>query len=214
MSTRYIYNKQSQRFKKIFYKDASTYLLAIASMICALLLTIYLTKSVEILIILFSLLTLLFIYVYYLLINFITRVVDNASFLAAIRCIIFEYQARKAVLDTATNNRQLSSDSIEVSDVHAKLKRDMSSQYIIKIEKLAGMSEKKMELLAESLSSTFRSINKNYVVVDFYCNNEQTEYTYIVEDITIDKRLVPKIVSELYYDDYCLLLQDDLVVDI
>lgn len=91
-------------------------------MICALLLTIYLTKSVEILIILFSLLTLLFIYVYYLLINFITRVVDNASFLAAIRCIIFEYQARKAVLDTATNNRQLSSDSIEVSDVHAKLK--------------------------------------------------------------------------------------------
>lgn len=71
-----------------------------------------------------------------------------------------------------------------------------------------------MELLAESLSSTFRSINKNYVVVDFYCNNEQTEYTYIVEDITIDKRLVPKIVSELYYDDYCLLLQDDLVVDI
>lgn len=90
----------------------------------------------------------------------------------------------------------------------------MSSQYIIKIEKLAGMSEKKMELLAESLSSTFRSINKNYVVVDFYCNNEQTEYTYIVEDITIDKRLVPKIVSELYYDDYCLLLQDDLVVDI
>jgi ferritin len=119
----------------------------------------------------------------------------------------------KSLVDTMTLNIVKQVDRIEVPNVFVDFSRFKNEQKIIvNIERLAGMDN--VERLIPLVSNAFRGKYKNFAVIDFVENENKMDFTFILENVKLEKRLIPQSIDELLEEDlYKFKLSTDLTVD-
>ena len=119
----------------------------------------------------------------------------------------------KSLVDTMTLNIVKQVDRIEVPNVFVDFSRFKNEQKIIvNIERLAGMDN--VERLIPLVSNAFRGKYKNFAVIDFVENENKMDFTFILENVKLEKRLIPQSIDELLEEDlYKFKLSKDLTVD-
>ena len=119
----------------------------------------------------------------------------------------------KSLVDTMTLNVVKQVDRIEVPAVFVDFSKFKNEQKIIvTIERLAGMDN--VDRLISLVSNSFRGKYKNFAVTDFIENENKIDFTFILENVKVEKRLVPQTIDELLEEDlYKFRLSTDLTVD-
>lgn len=119
----------------------------------------------------------------------------------------------KSLVDTMTLNIVKQVDRIEVPNVFVDFSKFKNKQKIIvNIERLAGMDD--IERLIPLVSNAFRGKYKNFAVIDFIENENKMDFTFILENVKLEKRLIPQSIDELLEEDlYKFKLSTDLTVD-
>lgn len=119
----------------------------------------------------------------------------------------------KSLVDTMTLNIVKQVDRIEVPNVFVDLsKLKNTKRIIVNIERLAGMDD--IDRLIPLVSNAFKGKYKNFAVIDFIENENKMDFTFILENVKVEKRLVPQTINELLEDDlYKFKLSTDLSVD-
>lgn len=119
----------------------------------------------------------------------------------------------KSLVDTMTLNVVKQVDRIEVPAVFVDFSNFKSeNRIIVNIERLAGMDN--VERLIPLVSNSFRGKYKNFAVTDFIENENKMDFTFILENVKVEKRLVPQSIDELLEKDlYKFKLSTDLTVD-
>ena len=119
----------------------------------------------------------------------------------------------KSLVDTMTLNVVKQVDRIEVPNVFVDLsKLKDKKRIIVNIERLAGMDN--IERLIPLVSNAFKGKYKNFAVTDFVENENKMDFTFILENVKLEKRLIPQSIDELLEKDlYKFKLSTDLTVD-
>jgi ABC-type lipoprotein export system ATPase subunit len=169
----------------------------------------------------------------YLLLNIITWLIITIFLIVLISVYIYLYirnifkhkgyylravPQERSILISLIDTMQLNSPKgvkrIKVPNVFVDLsylKND--KKIIVNIERLAGMDD--IESLVPLVSNSFKGKYSNYAVTDFVENDNILDFEFILEDVKVNKTLVPKCINELLAKDlYTFKLQRDLNWDI
>lgn len=127
----------------------------------------------------------------------------------------FEKMIRKALIDTFNLNTVKQTSRIEVPEVlvdFSKLNKD--KQIIVVLERLSNMDN--VEKLVPLISNAFKGKKYgDFAVVDYIENDNKLDFTFILEDVKLDKTLIPKTIKDLLFKDlYVFKLQKGLNWDI
>lgn len=127
----------------------------------------------------------------------------------------WEKSIRKALIDTMQLNVVKQAKRIEVPDIFVDLSElQMKKQITVVIERLASMDD--VEKLIPLVSNAFKGKQfGNYAVVDYVENDNKLDFTFILENVNLNKALVPKKVEDLLSNDlYTFKLQKNLDVNL
>ena len=126
------------------------------------------------------------------------------------KALPIEKSIRKSLIDTMELNNVKQVSRIEVPDILVDLSElNKKKRIIVIIERLASMND--IERLIPLVSNAFKGKYSNFAVVDFVENENKLDFKFILEDVKLDKRLVPKTVKSLLNDDlYTFKLQKGL----
>lgn len=127
----------------------------------------------------------------------------------------WEKAIRKSLIDTMQLNAVKQAKRIEVPDVFVDLSElKMKKQITVVIERLASMDD--VEKLIPLISNAFKGKKLgDYAVVDYIENDNKLDFTFILENVNLNKALVPKTVEDLLSSDlYTFKLQKNLDVNL
>lgn len=127
----------------------------------------------------------------------------------------WEKSIRKALIDTMQLNVVKQAKRIEVPDIFVDLSElQMKKQITVVIERLVSMDD--VEKLIPLVSNAFKGKQfGNYAVVDYVENDNKLDFTFILENVNLNKALVPKKVEDLLSNDlYTFKLQKNLDVNL
>ena len=127
----------------------------------------------------------------------------------------FEKSIRKALIDTMQLNTVKQVNRIEVPDVFVDLSQlETNRKILVIIERLSGMDD--ITKLVPLVSNAFKGKKLgDYAVVDFIENDNKLDFTFVLENVNLDKSLVPHSVNDLLSKDlYTFKLQKNLDVNL
>ena len=127
----------------------------------------------------------------------------------------WEKSIRKALIDTMQLNAVKQVNRIEVPDIFVDLSLLKSNrQIVVIIERLSGMDD--ISKLVPLVSNSFKGKQfGDFAVVDFIENDNKLDFTFVLENVNLDKSLVPRTVGDLLSKDlYTLKLQKFLNVQL
>lgn len=127
----------------------------------------------------------------------------------------WEKSIRKALIDTMQLNAVKQVNRIEVPDVFVDLSQlETNRQILVIIERLSGMDD--ITKLVPLVSNSFKGKKLgDYAVVDYIENDNKLDFTFVLENVNLDKSLVPRTVGDLLSEDlYTLKLQKFLNVQL
>lgn len=127
----------------------------------------------------------------------------------------FEKSIRKALIDTMQLNAVKQVKRIEVPDVFVDLSQlKANRQIVVIIERLSGMDD--ISKLVPLVSNSFKGKQfGDFAVVDFMENDNKLDFTFVLENVNMNKALVPRTVGDLLAKDlYTLKLQKFLNVQL
>jgi putative transposon protein len=127
----------------------------------------------------------------------------------------FEKRITTALIDTMQINQVKQLSKIKVPDVFVDFTKFRDDKTIrVEIERLAGMDD--VTRLIPLVSNSFNTkVYRNFAVVDYLENDNKMDFVFVLEDVKIDKTLVPQQVSDLLIDDlYQFKLQEGLTWDL
>ena len=127
----------------------------------------------------------------------------------------WEKSIRKALIDTMQLNAVKQVNRIEVPDVFVDLSQlETNRQILVIIERLSGMDD--ITKLVPLVSNSFKGKKLgDYAVVDYIENDNKLDFTFVLENVNLDKSLVPRTVGDLLSKDlYTLKLQKFLNVQL
>lgn len=127
----------------------------------------------------------------------------------------FEKRITTALIDTMQINQVKQLNKIKVPNVFVDFSTfKANKQIIVEIERLAGMDD--VTRLIPLVSNSFNTkVYRNFAVVDYLENDNKMDFVFILEDVKIDKTLVPQQVGDLLIDDlYQFKLQEGLNWDL
>ncbi|HEM3590782.1 TPA: hypothetical protein U1C03_001969 [Streptococcus suis] len=147
-----------------------------------------------------------------LLLRFLYRVKESDSFSQYQQLRLIERQAHTALKDSAIANRKVGSKFIDVSKATACFSKQ-SRRITVTINKLADQTTDDLEKFAEMLSACLVGKNRSLIVLDYWLSEDNTEFTYLLEDIVEAKarQLKPKRITELKpANDYAITVETGL----
>lgn len=127
----------------------------------------------------------------------------------------FEKRITIALIDTMQINQVKQLNKIKVPSVFVDFSTFKADKTIkVEIERLAGMDD--VTRLIPLVSNSFNGkVYRNFAVVDYLENDNKMDFVFVLEDVKIDKTLVPQQVSDLLIDDlYQFKLQQGLNWDL
>lgn len=127
----------------------------------------------------------------------------------------FEKRITTALIDTMQINQVKQLNKIKVPSVFVDFSTFKADKTIkVEIERLAGMDD--VTRLIPLVSNSFNTkVYRNFAVVDYLENDNKMDFVFVLEDVKIDKTLVPQQVSDLLIDDlYQFKLQEGLTWDL
>lgn len=127
----------------------------------------------------------------------------------------WEKSIRKALIDTMQLNAVKQVNRIEVPDIFVDLSLlKANRQIVVVIERLSGMDD--IAKLVPLVSNAFKGKQfGDFAVVDFIENDNKLDFTFILENVNLNKALVPRTVGDLLSKDlYTLKLQKFLNVQL
>lgn len=127
----------------------------------------------------------------------------------------FEKRITTALIDTMQINQVKQLNKIKVPEVFVDFSTFKDDNQIkVEIERLAGMDD--VTRLIPLVSNSFNGkAYRNFAVVDYLENDNKMDFVFILENVKIDKTLVPQQVSDLLIDDlYQFKLQQGLTWDL
>lgn len=109
----------------------------------------------------------------------------------------WERSVRKALIDTMQLNAVKQVKRIEVPDVFVDLSQlKANRQIVVVIERLSGMDD--VTKLVPLVSNAFKGKQfGDFAVVDFIENDNKLDFTFVLENVNLDKALVPRTVNDL-----------------
>lgn len=116
----------------------------------------------------------------------------------------------KSFIDTMSVNKALQTHRIYVPKSRVDLST-LEEHITVYIERLPAMND--VELLVKNISSAFNySVFKNYAVVNYIEFDDMLLYKFILEDVNVNKTIVPKNINDLIVDDmYSFVIQKNLI---
>lgn len=127
----------------------------------------------------------------------------------------FEKRITTALIDTMQINQVKQLSKIKVPEVFVDLSSfKVDKQIRVEIERLAGMDD--VTRLIPLVSNSFNSkAYRNFAVVDYLENDNKMDFVFVLEDVKLDKTLVPQNVNDLLSEDlYQFKLQQGLMWDL
>lgn len=127
----------------------------------------------------------------------------------------WEKAIRKSLIDTMQLNVVKQAKRIEVPDIFVDLSElKAKKQITVVVERLASMDD--VEKLIPLVSNAFKGKKLgDYAVVDYVENDNKLDFTFILENVNLNKALVPKKVEDLLSKDlYTFKLQKNLDVNL
>lgn len=127
----------------------------------------------------------------------------------------FEKRITTALIDTMQINQAKQLSKIKVPEVFVDFSTFKDDNQIkVEIERLAGMDD--VTRLIPLVSNSFNGkAYRNFAVVDYLENDNKMDFVFVLENVKIDKTLVPQQVSDLLIDDlYQFKLQQGLTWDL
>ena len=127
----------------------------------------------------------------------------------------FEKRITTALIDTMQINQVKQLSKIKVPEVFVDFTKFKDDKTIrVEIERLAGMDD--VTRLIPLVSNSFNGkAYRNFAVVDYLENDNKMDFVFVLENVKIDKTLVPQQVSDLLSDDlYQFKLQQGLTWDL
>lgn len=127
----------------------------------------------------------------------------------------FEKRITTALIDTMQINQVKQLSKIKVPEVFVDLSSfKVDKQIRVEIERLAGMDD--VNRLIPLVSNSFNGkAYRNFAVIDYLENDNKMDFVFVLENVKIDKTLVPQQVSDLLIDDlYQFKLQQGLNWDL
>lgn len=211
-----IYTKNGfDEFKIPLYRRQSTYLLIIGFLT---ILTAIMTSFIEVLkpivqpIFIILLIVFLILLVIAIMTSYKIIIKHNGYYL---KSRPFEKRITTALIDTMQLNQVKQLNKIKVPDVFVDFSSFNTDKIIrVEIERLAGMDD--VNKLIPLVSNSFNGkVYRDFAVVDFLENDNKMDFVFVLENVKIDKTLVPQQVSDLLIDDlYQFKLQQGLTWDL
>lgn len=127
----------------------------------------------------------------------------------------FEKRITTALIDTMQINQVKQLNKIKVPNVFVDFSTFKDDKTIrVEIERLAGMDD--VTRLIPLVSNSFNGkAYRNFAVVDYLENDNKMDFVFVLENVKLDKTLVPQQVSDLLIDDlYQFKLQEGLNWDL
>lgn len=127
----------------------------------------------------------------------------------------FEKRITTALIDTMQINQVKQLSKIKVPSVFVDFTKFKDDKTIrVEIERLAGMDD--VTRLIPLVSNSFNGkAYRNFAVVDYLENDNKMDFVFVLENVKLDKTLVPQQVSDLLIDDlYQFRLQEGLTWDL
>ena len=127
----------------------------------------------------------------------------------------FEKRITTALIDTMQINQVKQLSKIKVPSVFVDFSTFKDDKVIrVEIERLAGMDD--VTRLIPLVSNSFNGkAYRNFAVVDYLENDNKMDFVFVLENVKLDKTLVPQQVSDLLIDDlYQFKLQQGLNWDL
>ena len=127
----------------------------------------------------------------------------------------FEKRITTALIDTMQINQVKQLSKIKVPSVFVDFSSFKDDNQIkVEIERLAGMDD--VTRLIPLVSNSFNTkAYRNFAVVDYLENDNKMDFVFVLENVKLDKTLVPQQVSDLLIDDlYQFKLQQGLNWDL
>lgn len=127
----------------------------------------------------------------------------------------FEKRITTALIDTMQINQVKQLSKIKVPDVFVDFTKFKDDKTIrVEIERLAGMDD--VTRLIPLVSNSFNGKTyRNFAVVDYLENDNKMDFVFVLEDVKLDKTLVPQNVNDLLSEDlYQFKLQQGLMWDL
>lgn len=130
------------------------------------------------------------------------------------KALPIEKSIRKSLIDTMQLNNVKQVSRIEVPDILVDLSELTKKKRItVIIERLASMDD--IERLIPLVSNAFKGKYSNYAVTDYVENENKLDFKFILENVKVDKRLIPKTSKDLITKDlYKIKLQKGLSISI
>lgn len=211
-----IYKKNRfDEFTIPFYRRQSTYLLIIGFLV---ILTSIVTPSIDVLTSIFQTISIILFIVFFILL--LLSIMMSYKIISKhkgyyIKSKPFEKRIITALIDTMRLNQVKQLSKIKVPDVFVDLSNFKADKQIkVDIERLAGMDD--VNKLVPLVSNSFNGrLYRDFAVVDFLENENKMDFVFVLENVKIDKTLVPQQVSDLLIDDlYQFKLQQGLTWDL
>lgn len=127
----------------------------------------------------------------------------------------FEKRITTALIDTMQINQVKQLSKIKVPDVFVDFSTFKADKTIkVEIERLAGMDD--VTRLIPLVSNSFNTkVYRNFAVVDYLENDNKMDFVFVLENVKLDKTLVPQNVNDLLSEDlYQFKLQQGLMWDL
>lgn len=127
----------------------------------------------------------------------------------------FEKRITTALIDTMQINQVKQLSKIKVPDVFVDLSTLKATKQIkVEIERLAGMDD--VNKLIPLVSNAFNGkVYRDFAVVDYLENENKMDFVFMLENVKLDKTLVPQRVNDLLSKDlYHFKLQQGLDWDL
>lgn len=127
----------------------------------------------------------------------------------------FEKRITTALIDTMQINQVKQLNKIKVPNVFVDFSTfKANKQIIVEIERLAGMDD--VTRLIPLVSNSFNTkVYRNFAVVDYLENDNKMDFVFVLENVKLDKTLVPQNVNDLLSEDlYQFKLQQGLTWDL
>jgi hypothetical protein len=157
---------------------------------------------------------------FYLLISSVVLILTSYNIISKhkgyyIKARPFEKRITTALIDTMQINQVKQLSKIKVPDVFVDFSTFKVDKTIkVEIERLAGMDD--VTRLIPLVSNSFNTkVYRNFAVVDYLENDNKMDFVFVLENVKLDKTLVPQNVNDLLSEDlYQFKLQQGLMWDL
>lgn len=208
---RYVQDKATGQYKKPLYRYFTFYIaiLLLSSIFIHFVNNVFKNSVFSTISITFFVIALLFV-VYKLYVVVIG--VKKYGFLRYFQMLRIVKKIKMNLISTMRVDVMKSTKFINVPNVDIDIINNEQEKFIVMVERLANMND--VEQLKHDVSVSFNGKFKDYAVTDSYIQDDYSAFVFILENVNISKRLIPKKVDELVTDDpYKIKIQKGLIWD-